>query len=86
VLRRHALAGVRVTLCANHAAVAGRRTLTLDELCAECFRPGDRRAEDRRAGDRRATTPRRDRVVVEVLVDGDRREASRRLDDARRRA
>jgi hypothetical protein len=94
VLRRHKLAGGMHTLCANHAAIAGRRPLTLAELEAECFPAGDRRSTDRRAGDRRTTSPRRVRVVLERLMDGDRREGDRRaraeaparVDGGRRRA
>ena len=44
VLRRHKLRDGFVVLCANHAAIAGRRTLTLTELRGECAPPGDRRA------------------------------------------
>ena len=44
VLRRHKLRDGFVVLCANHAAIAGRRSLTLTDLCAECAPPGDRRA------------------------------------------
>jgi hypothetical protein len=54
------------TLCGNHSAVAGRRMLTLEELRAECFPPGDRRARDRRLADRRTPAERRaDRVSLE---------------------
>ena len=36
VLRWHRLAGGFAVLCANHAAIAGRRALELDALRAEC--------------------------------------------------
>lgn len=64
VLRRHKLRDGFVVLCANHAAIAGRRTLTLTELRGECAPPGDRRAgaerrtvERRHVERRRAATP-----------------------------
>jgi hypothetical protein len=60
VLRRHKLRDGFVVLCANHAAIAGRRSLTLTDLCAECAPPGDRRAgAERRTSDRRHTERRR---------------------------
>jgi hypothetical protein len=61
VLRRHKLADVDTVLCANHAAIAGRRVLTAAELAAECFPAGDRRQTGRRSGDRRAVSARRER-------------------------
>jgi hypothetical protein len=86
VLRRHKVAQgpdeprvfMFVVLCANDAAIAGRRLLTLDELRAEVFPPEDRRRGDRRRGPRRAPRERRVRVDVERLIEGDRREGSRR--------
>ncbi|MCC6665668.1 MAG: hypothetical protein IT375_18075 [Polyangiaceae bacterium] len=60
VLRRHKLRDGFVVLCANHAAIAGRRTLTLTELRGECAPPGDRRAgAERRQSDRRHVERRR---------------------------
>lgn len=70
------------TLCANHAAVVGRRTLSLEELRAELSAPGDRRQEDRRAGERRAPAPRRARADVRHLV----AEPDARTGDGRREA
>jgi len=77
VLRRHRL-GV---LCANHAAVAGRRRLSVAELAAECYPAADRRSGERRRGDRRSHSERRRRVEVEWLLEGDRRRAPRRDTD-----
>lgn len=84
VLRRHQLADGWTTLCANDAALAGRRPLSLHQLRAERYPDGDRRGADRRAGDRRDASVRRARVVVERLVgDDDRRErVGRRAVDA----
>lgn len=60
VLRRHKLRDGFVVLCANHAAIAGRRSLTLTELRGECAPPGDRRAgAERRQADRRHVERRR---------------------------
>lgn len=60
VLRRHKLRDGFVVLCANHAAIAGRRALTLTELRGECAPPGDRRAgAERRQADRRHVDRRR---------------------------
>jgi len=60
VLRRHKLRDGFVVLCANHAAIAGRRTLSLTELRGECVPPGDRRGGiERRQTDRRHTDRRR---------------------------
>jgi hypothetical protein len=59
VLRRHKLKDGLVVLCANHAAIAGRREVTLTELRGECCPPGDRRAgAERRREDRRHRTRR----------------------------
>lgn len=58
VLRRHALRSGVVVLCANHAAMAGRRSLTLTELRGECCPLGDRRSgEERRQWTRRSAEP-----------------------------
>lgn len=71
VLRRHQLADGWTVLCANHAAIAGRRAITLAELVVE--------SGDRRRGDRRTHRERRQRVVVEWLApDVDRRVGDRR--------
>jgi hypothetical protein len=60
VLRRHKLRDGFVVLCANHAAIAGRRSMTLTELRGECSPPGDRRSgTERRNADRRHTDRRR---------------------------
>jgi hypothetical protein len=69
----------RTTLCANCAAIAGRRAIGLDELRLELHPPGDRRQADRRAADRRIPVDRRQRVEVEhLLSDADRRASGRR--------
>jgi hypothetical protein len=62
VLRMHRLAEGLRSLCANHAAIAGRlqaatvggRPVSLDALTEVSFPPGDRRRSDRRTIDRRA--------------------------------
>lgn len=84
VLRRHRLADGLATLCANHAAIAGRRTLTLEALRAECYPPGDRRQGEQRRADRRAVGDRRTAPTVEQLlaVADERRHAGRRAADA----
>lgn len=70
------LADGRVTTCGNCARVAGKRKLELEQLRAEVFPPGDRRASDRRVGDRRDHADRRQRVEVEhLLSDSDRRDS-----------
>ena len=61
VLRRHVFSDGDSVLCANHAAIAGRRKMTLPELQAECYPPGDRRQRGRRRYDRR-TAVRRERL------------------------
>lgn len=85
VLRRHRLAEGLVTLCANHAAVAGRRPLTVEQLRAECYPLGDRRgSSERRSADRRVPGERRLRVDLAHLL-GDQVElrlTSRRTTDA----
>jgi hypothetical protein len=53
VLRLLRLVDGAVTACANDAAIAGRRALTLAELRAERYPEGDRRADDRRLTNRR---------------------------------
>lgn len=78
VLRRVKLAASTSTLCANHAAIAGRRAITLTALRAECFPAGDRRQADRRTGDRRAPLERRRRVDVNKLLEEERRGKARR--------
>jgi hypothetical protein len=78
VLRRHVLAASRSTLCANHAAIAGRRKITLTELRAECYPPGDRRARERRKADRRTPSERRERQNVDALLGSERRGTRRR--------
>jgi hypothetical protein len=50
VLVRHRLG----TLCANHAAVAGRREMGLEELRRECLGSDRRLSGDRRAHPRLA--------------------------------
>lgn len=75
-LRRHKLAEGIVTLCANDAAVAGRRTLTLEQLRAEVLPQGDRRGPSRRRQDRRGSEgvrERRTRLDVSRMLDDDRR-------------
>ena len=58
VLRRHALRNGVAVLCANHSAMAGRRSLTLTELRGECCPLGDRRdGEERRRAARREPEP-----------------------------
>jgi hypothetical protein len=74
VLRRHKLASGLETLCANDAAIAGRRVLTLAALRAERFPDGDRRGTDQRTGDRRTYAERRARLELAWIADGDRRE------------
>jgi hypothetical protein len=60
VLRRHRLKDGIVVLCANHAAIAGRRSITLTDLRTECAPAGDRRTgTERRRTDRRSTDRRR---------------------------
>ena len=59
VLQFHRMAEGHVVLCANHATIAGKRSITLDELKDECFPAGDRRQEDRRRSDRRNYRERR---------------------------
>lgn len=81
MLRRQTLGDGMAVLCANHAAVAGRRPITLAELAAECFAPADRRAADRRTGDRRDSRERRREIEVEWLLEGDRRQSGRRAAD-----
>lgn len=81
MLRRHRLGEdgeEMVSLCANHAAVAGRRKMTLRQLIAE-LSPGrdDRRnLESRRAGDRRKPAPRR--ASFEPRLDEQRDDTERR--------
>lgn len=84
VLRRHQLVDGWTVLCANHAAVAGRRSISLLELRAEVSPEGDRRAADRRREDRRSPAqPRRARVDVDrLLLESERREVGRRGADA----
>lgn len=84
VLRRHQLADGWSTLCANDAAIAGRRPITLAQLRTERFPDGDRRRGDRRGGDRRDLQVRRVRVDLERLVADDDARASggRRASDA----
>ena len=81
LLRRHKLAEGWAVLCANHAAIAGRRVLSLDALRAEVFPDGDRRQEERRAAGRRAPVARRQRVDV-TLSDDSRGLPGRRSSDA----
>jgi hypothetical protein len=77
VLRRHRLKDGLVVLCANHAAIAGRRGMTLTELRGECCPPGDRRAgSERRQNDRRTTTRRGKRASVGT--NGERRRRNER--------
>jgi hypothetical protein len=62
MLRRHRLiddagAAIDVVLCANDAAVAGRRLLTLDELVAELRGPAALPQVERRAGVDRRRAP-----------------------------
>jgi hypothetical protein len=60
VLRRHKLRDGFVVLCANHAAIAGRRSIGITELRAECAPTGDRRTgTERREKDRRSVERRR---------------------------
>ncbi len=80
LLRRHQLADGLVVLCANHAALAGRRQLSLDELAAECHPPGDRRSADRRRGDRRNHIERRQHWDAGWTLQ-DRRQHGRRAAD-----
>lgn len=72
------------TLCANCAAILGRRPITLDELRAEVLPPNDRRQSDRRRGaDRRAALDRRHLLDVTKMLDDDRRSyGGRRANDA----
>jgi len=80
VLRRHRLADGLATLCANDAAIAGRRPLTVAELRAEVFPAGDRRQGDRRRADRRNFgDDRRQRFDAARLLDGDTRQGDRRV-------
>jgi hypothetical protein len=60
VLRRHRLRDGLVVLCANHAAIAGRRSIGLTELRGECAPHGDRRGGvERRQAERRHVERRR---------------------------
>ena len=81
MVRRHKLADGWTVLCANHAAVAGRRPLKLEQLQAELApSPGDRRqGTERRTADRRGHSERRVAVAVdEWLLEQDRRQDERR--------
>jgi hypothetical protein len=78
MLRRHRLAGGLVVLCANDAAVAGRRRLSLEELHAERFPAGDRRSGDRRRAPRRGLVERREGWDPAWELDADRRKDRRR--------
>jgi hypothetical protein len=84
VLRRHVLTDGPVTLCANDAAIAGRRALSLEELELEVYPAGDRRGANRRQADRRAPATDRRTVldVARLVADADRRGAGRRASDA----
>jgi hypothetical protein len=73
MLRRHHLADGWTVLCGNHAAVAGRRTLELEQLRAELTGPQDRRRVHRRRADRRHHLERRQTMSLAWLL-ADRRE------------
>ena len=79
MLVRRTLGGSVRVLCANCATVRGRRPLTLEQLVAEVFPPGDRRRADRRRGDRRTYVERRvprGEVLVDCRREGDDRRAA----------
>jgi hypothetical protein len=83
VLRRHQLADGATVLCANHAAIAGRRAITLVELQREVFPPHDRRQCGRRHDDRRTHRDRRELAGDGWLIGAEleRRGDGRRFDD-----
>ena len=81
MLRRHKLTDGAVVLCANHAAVAGRRKLALAELKAECL-PAEqdrRKVLDRRRSDRRQPADRRQSWDAAWELDQDQRQRDRRV-------
>jgi hypothetical protein len=77
VLRRHRLRDGFVVLCANHAAIAGRRSLTLTELRGECAPVGDRRSGSERRNNERRQNDRR-RAQAPPPAGSERRRGERR--------
>lgn len=79
VLRRQAFRDGPLVLCANHAAIAGRRRLSCAEFLEEMEASGDRRGlRERRLGVERRTDDDRRAFVEPVEFDareGDRRRA-----------
>ena len=61
------------TVCGDCFVLRGRRDLSIEELRAEVYPPGDRRSEGRRRTDRRAPSERRERPTW--MPEGDARQS-----------
>lgn len=76
VLVRRTIFGDVHTLCANCAAVLGRRRLSLLALREEIWPSWDRRQGDRRARDRRSPVGRRSPGVTDYVTPSEERRAA----------